>query len=126
MATDKQELEAEFSWGILLAADSGATDEMPAWDRSDSVTTASADSLAIAVLHGQEGSVHVSVERAALPLATADFTQVLQVESGRLVVGDALREVSVYLDLEPGSWRIDGRMNRPREASEVHLSVSRA
>ncbi|GAA1539460.1 hypothetical protein GCM10009827_068420 [Dactylosporangium maewongense] len=120
---------APYGWGLLVVSDAGCTfeslpEQLPAgWQ-----FVAGGDVVVFSVEHMQFADVTVRVWRdrpghgdGRTPFASVALT----VASGRLVVGDVERspEVTMHVELEPGTYIIDAYFDVPLGPEQVDLVV---
>jgi hypothetical protein len=113
---------AGFPWGVLLAADSEATDFIPSWGSDSDVVTHSETALVLRVLHEDDGEVAVSIGT-EVPDAVEVFDGGLRIDSGVLRVGDALGRESLDVSVAPGEHRVRVFVDTVQEAKHVYLLI---
>lgn len=120
----QRELVLECPWGLLLVTDERSTEEIPSWTSDAELVAAAPSAMVVRVRHQQEGSVSVFLG-ADDPGAelTQVFTGELELESGVLVVSDALGDSKLRAEYEPGRWRVSVSVAPEREASVVVLTI---
>jgi hypothetical protein len=113
------EVERPFEWGIVVLCDEQSTDVLPALERGDAFTASKAG-LVIVVRHAQDSDVDLATVGRSDPISPfmvsircwvntepppeATIHAVLDVPSGRVVIGDA--EGWDAIDLTPGRWAV--------------------
>src|SRR3989442_385080 len=94
MITD--ELRTTFPWGLLVIADEHATEPVPQWTPDETQVTATRSTIVVAVRHEQEGDVTVHLCDGPGDLrGTPAWSGILDVSSGRLILGKATGETLV-------------------------------
>ena len=115
-------LEGRFPWGLVVIADEGSVEPVPAWDPNDAPVTPTRSSLVVKIQHEQEGPAVVHVYKGVGDLVGEPaFTGSLMVESGALTVGDALAAQVIRVPVSVGAMSVRVVFDRPTQA--VHVDV---
>jgi hypothetical protein len=107
-----QEVSANFGWGLLVISDRNSKDEIGEFASPTDRFLASSDAVVIRILHGQEGDVAVRVcssraERVGHGTPHHIAAVSIRVESGKLIIGNVLREAALTVDVPPGILEMD-------------------
>lgn len=129
-------LTAELGWGLLVVSDSAADyRQLPQAtrdEREQSAYLASDDAVVIYVMHGQDGPVTTRVwvgadetdQRGNVDLGGC----VLRLDSGSLIVGDVVNDVTSVIAMKPGPYNVRigaDRMIHPTEVDLIFVHVQR-
>jgi hypothetical protein len=126
------QLRRSFGWGVLLISDARSRDIPVSLPKGP--VTATDTAVAIAVRHAQDvdyeggetapAAVSVNVLAGPADVAATDFEGSIRLGSGVLAVGDAEQEETV--DVRPGSYRVQVRLDHPEYAENVDVWLTPA
>ena len=118
--------EAQIScpWGVLLVTDDESTDAIPSWASDEDQVTNSSTALVTRVVHQDDGEVLVRVWDGGGTFGGGlAFVGILQIDSGRLRVSDALGQQPVVVEVRPGPHGVQVFANSSVEASSIDLVI---
>jgi hypothetical protein len=121
----KAELEAEFSFGVLLITDAESNEPIPSWDSAEEQVAVAGSALVVRVQHADEGEVTVRVcDSPADAAGGLIFTGELEVSSGVLRVSDALGTSTTEVKVDPGPLQLQIYADSAVEASALYLVLT--
>jgi hypothetical protein len=122
---DVETIVSAFPWGLLLIEDERGSGTIPHWTSDEAVVTFGHDALVVKVLHEQEGSVVVHVCRDQADLGSDPiFTGTIDVVSGVLSVGNALRTERLRIPVPVGPTSIQIVAHPPSDADHVDVVIA--
>lgn len=116
------EMTAGFQFGVLVVADDEASEEIASWLSSEEQVTASHASVAMRVLHQQEGEVQVKVWHGRdSGSGVLVFAGMIDVPTGIVRISDVVMSQVLRVPVGKGCHRIEMYANSTVEASEISV-----
>jgi hypothetical protein len=113
-----------FPWGLLLIRDSESLEVPPDWASDEDQIASARSAIVVRVRHEQEGSARVVIWGGTTNSAgTKVFAGQIAIDSGVLVVGDAIGTRCIRLSVPIGDVPIRVLLQPEREAERVDLVI---